>query len=157
MIPAIIDSPKTWKSSYKEFPKYYQNDLPCRNTIDPELHLWETYWKSFTGTLPETITDTLKATHEMSKSFPNMYSSLRLLATIPVNSCECERAVSVLRRVKTYLRNKMGAERLNGLSLMTIHRGIKLDFDEILTKFATMHKRRMQLVDILDDDELHHE
>ena len=89
----------------------------------------------------------------MRKTFPNIYIILRILATIPVTSCECERAVSVLRRLKTYLRNKMSGDRLNGLSLMTIHRDIKLNYEQILTKFARDNPRRMELIDILDDQE----
>ena len=90
----------------------------------------------------------------MRRSFPNIYAALRLLATLPVTYCECERAVSVLRRLKTYLRSTMEQSRLNGLSLLSIHRDITLDFDENLTRFARQHLRRMELVDILSDDEI---
>ena len=72
-----------------------------------------------------------KYTHDMRKSFPNIHKALIILSKIPFTSCECERAISVLRRVKTYLRNTMSQKRLNELSLMTIHRDIKLDYDEI--------------------------
>ena len=88
----------------------------------------------------------------MRKTFPNIYAALRILATIPVTSCECERAVSVLRRLKTYLRSTMLQDRLNGLSLMTVHRDIALNYDEILNRFAREHPQRMELLDILADE-----
>ena len=153
MIPAYLIKLNAWKAEYMIFFQTYENDMPSINPIAPELHLWETFWKNFTGDLPKTINETLKIVHPMQETFPNMYCSLRLLATIPVTSCECERAVSVLRRLKTYLRNRMVEERLNGLSLMTIHRDIVLDYEEILTRFAIQNPRRLELVNILDDNE----
>ena len=107
-------------------------------SILPELLLWEIFW--------EMDTKTLKITHQMRRSFPNIFAELRLLATMPV--------VSVLHCLKTYLRSTMENSRLIGLSLMSIHRDITLDFDEILTRFARQHPQRMELVDILSDDEI---
>ena len=143
-----------WKISFMEFAKVYENDLECMNTLVPELLMWQTYWcKEFRGDLPSTVAATLKCIFPIKSSFPNIYSALRVLATIPVTSCECERAISVLRRLKTYLRSKMGQGRLNGLALMSIHRDLPLDIDDVINRFARMHPRRMELIDILDDDE----
>ena len=55
------------------------------------------------------------ASHNM---FPNVHQIFRLVCNIPVTSCECERSVSVLRRLKTYLRSNLGQERLSGLALL---------------------------------------
>ena len=127
-------------------------DLPSPNSISPELLMWEPYWRTeFKGILPSSISQTLKMTHPVISSFPNVYAALRVLATIPVTSCECKRAVSVLRRLKTYLRSTMKQKILNGLSLMSIHRDIELDFENIVTRFATQHPRKMELLNILDD------
>jgi hypothetical protein len=38
----------------------------------------------------------------------------------------------VLRRLKTYLRNTTGENRLNGLAVMNIHRDIVVTTDEII-------------------------
>ena len=114
--------------------------------------IFGTRFGEYEGSLPSSITKTLKITHEMRKSFPNIYAALRILATIPVTSCEVEQAVSVLRRLKTYLWSTMENDRLNGLSLMTIHHDIVLNFDEILNRFARDHPRRMELLEIFSDD-----
>ena len=148
----INDADGLWKSDFLDFVDCYAGDIPSANSILAELLLWETYWSSiYKGTLPSSVSDTLKKTHKMRKSFPNIYAALRVLATIPVTSCECERAVSVFRRLKTNLRSTMVQERLNGLSLMNIHRNIKLNYEDILTRFARQHPRRMELVNLLDD------
>jgi hypothetical protein len=41
-----------------------------------------------------------------------MNKLLQILRTIPVNVCGCERSFSSLRRIKTYIRNTTGQERL---------------------------------------------
>ena len=75
---------------------------------------------------------------------------LLLMATTPVTSCECERSFSRLRTIKTYLRSTMSEDRLNGLSLLYIHKDIDIDCDYIISKFALRNPRRMQLINILD-------
>jgi hypothetical protein len=52
-----------------------------------------------------------------------------------------ERSFSILRRLKTYLRNTMGEERLNGLALMNVHRGIQLDISEVLDRMSKKNRR----------------
>ena len=48
--------------------------------------------------------DILKQTDPLI--FPNIFTMLKILA-LPVTTCSCERSVSVLRRMKTYLRTTM--------------------------------------------------
>ena len=86
-------------------------------------------------------------------SFPNVFTILQILATIPVTSCSCERSISCLRYLKNYLRGTMGEERLNGLAIMHAHRNIPLDLDEIIDLFASLHPRRMRMANILCSDD----
>ena len=67
--------------------------------------------------------------------FPNIYIFLRIGCTLPVTSCENERANSTLKNLKTFLRNKMGQERLSSLALMHIHYNLLIDFDDVIDKF----------------------
>ena len=55
---------------------------------------------------------------------------------IPVTSCECERSVSELRRLKLYLQSTMSEDRLNGLALMSIHQYFQVVSDDVLDRFA---------------------
>ena len=53
---------------------------------------------------------------------PEFAKALKILAMIPATSCSAERWFSSLRRLKTYLRNSMGQERLSSLALLHIER-----------------------------------
>ena len=54
-------------------------------------------------TVPTTASATLKEiNHTM---YPNITECLRILSTLPVTTCECERNVSALRLLITYLRS----------------------------------------------------
>jgi len=65
----------------------------------------------------------------------SMNEFLKILWTIPVNSCECERSFSCLKRLKSYLRHSMGEERLSGIALLNIERNFEINLDEIVTDF----------------------
>ena len=59
-----------------------------------------------------------------------------------------------MRRLKSYLRSTMKAERFNGLALLTTHRSKDINLINVRRRFINMHKRRMELLyDILSMDE----
>ena len=47
----------------------------------------------------------------------------RIMATLPVTSCECEHSIGLLRLVKSSPCSNMGQNRLNGLALLHSHQG----------------------------------
>jgi hypothetical protein len=57
----------------------------------------------------------------------SVFTAINIAGCIPVTVVLVELSFSTLKRLKTYLRNTMGHERLNGLTLMNAHRGIQLD------------------------------
>ena len=61
-------------------------------------------------------------------------------------------SVIALKYLKTYLRNTMGQERLNGLALMYVHRDKNMDIEQLIDLFAQMHPRRIRMANILHDD-----
>ena len=71
--------------------------------------------------------------------FYNIFAVLHVLATIPwpisSSSCDFERSISTLRKLKNYLRNTMSHDRLNGLAVMDTHAEIKLDLNELIDLF----------------------
>ena len=81
----------------------------------------------------------------------NIYTILQILITIPILSASCERSISTIRNLKTYLRNTMVQDRLNGLALMHAHREIELHLEKIIDLFATLHPRRMRMENILNE------
>ena len=50
------------------------------------------------------------------------------------------------------MRGTTAQERLNGLAALSVHCNMNISENEIIDKFARMHPRRMQMIDILDSD-----
>ena len=106
-IPALMAKYSNWKRHVKTFMIENKDDMVNVNTFDAEIDLWDTYWlKNWNKELPGTVEETLENFSKLL--YPNMYRVLHLLAVLPVTTCSCERSISTLRRIKTYLRNTMG-------------------------------------------------
>ena len=143
----------SWNTDVMEFVQIYSDDLPEMESLKAEMDIWKMYWlQKFSGKLPDHISTTLKEMVMMKTTFPNIYTALCILGTIPITTCQCERSVSALRRLKTYMRGTMAQERLNGLAALSVHRNMNISENEIIDKFARMHPRRMQMIDILHSD-----
>ena len=73
----------------------------------------------------------------------NIYRLLTIFATLPVSIATPERSFSILKLVKTYLRNSMADERLSALAFLHIHKGTTLttDPEDILPEFAKRNRR----------------
>ena len=128
-----------WKEEFKPVASFYYDDLPNPLALDAELSLWHTYWKSYTGPCPSNITATLKSVNFVS--FENIKVILRILGTLPITSCECERSISALRTLKDYKRTTNVEERLNGLAMIKIHQEIVPDIGKVIDKFSTGNTR----------------
>jgi hypothetical protein len=77
-----------WKEQFQTFCNFYSDDFPNFAAMEAELLLWENYWETFKGTIPDNISLTLKAVS--FPGFKNIKVALRILGTLPVTSCECE-------------------------------------------------------------------
>ena len=102
--------------------------------------------------LPHTIAETLKAVLPIKDIIPTIVKLLRLLGTIPVTACECERCNSALKRLKTYSRSTMGQERMDSLALSHIHRYVVVKPEAVISEFARRNPRRLAFERILEDD-----
>ena len=70
---------------------------------------------------------------------------------IPTSSCSAERSFSALRRIKTYLRNTIGDERLSAVAILSIEREttnfIKASrMEVIINQFAEQKEARKPLL-----------
>jgi hypothetical protein len=76
--------------------------------------------------------------------YPNVSIAYRILLTVPVTVASAERSFSKLKLLKNYLRSTMSQERLNGLAMCTIERGIldSIDLSTVLDDFASRNARR---------------
>ena len=70
---------------------------------------------------------------------------LQLFLTIPVTTATSERAISSLRRLKTYLRTTMSQDCLNYLMLLNCHkaRTDAIDLSKIASAFVSVNDRRL--------------
>ena len=112
MNDALKDSPAAWKNSVLKFANHYKDGMPLFCNINTELDIWMQYWSSSrpSDKLPKKLSDTLEATVQMDTTFPAIYQLLKVLATIPITTCQCERCISRLRIIKTYMRSTMTEE-----------------------------------------------
>ncbi|CAF3018270.1 unnamed protein product [Rotaria sp. Silwood2] len=145
LIPLHVVSTKF--NELKEVIEFYLDDLPSNDmiVIETEIDLWRSYWSSRSEhDRPTTIEQALKWTHDMRAFYPNIWRLLELFAVLPVTVANAERSFSVLKRIKTYLRNSMGDDRLSSLAILNIHQSIINDDEDsiqIVDNFVRQKRR----------------
>ena len=104
--------------------------------------------------------DVLTATYKLIKwmhddgirdILPSFKAAANILASIPATSCSAERSFSALRRIKTYLRNRLGDEQLSAVAILNIERETTNCIEanrmaEIIDEFARQNDIRKQLL-----------
>lgn len=94
--------------------------------------------------------DFISQNSELSETFSETLKLVKLLITIPMASAEAERCFSTLKRIKTFLRNTMGQERLSALAMLSKERDLIEsipDFNQrVIDKFAAAKDRRMDFL-----------
>ena len=150
LLPATISKSHSVidRGTFPSVLQLYEDDLPASLSLDAELDLWQQHWIAHPN-LASQLNTPEKALHHADKDFyPNINVLLRIMATLPVTSCECERSISLLRLVKSSLRSSMGQNRLNGLALLHSHQGsfVTITPEEVVEEFAISNPRRMTLI-----------
>ena len=86
----------------------------------------------------------------LKESFHEMTKLIEILITIGMTTSEAERCFSALNRIKTFLRNSMGQDRLNSLCMLAIERTFINSFstfkDKIIDSFVRAKNRRMDFI-----------
>ena len=148
IVPSALMDKSILPCTHQDLLDSYSEDIPSPRYLESELDLWKHKWQSTSSQqLPGSPADAL--VHASQNMYPNIHTILRLICTLPVTSCECERSVSALRCLKTYLQSTMGQERLSGLALMHNHYGMQINLEEVIGIFAGKKPRRMMLMDPL--------
>ena len=128
LLPQVVKEQtdvRIWKNDAKLFLESNKSDVPHPFGIDAELDLWQIYWsRKEEVELPDKIYKVLMVIEK--EIFPNIFIGLKLLATLPSTTCEVKRSISVIRHLKSYVRNTMTQTRLNALALLNVHRDIKV-------------------------------
>ena len=123
----------------------YCHLISDKETINAEYILWRKKWENHDiKDLPSNVIDALNNCN--CELFPNIFELLKVFASIPVTTCTPERTFSTIKRLKNYLRNSTGQERLVGLALMSIHRSCKVNTEEVIAEFSSKKARRLKLL-----------
>lgn len=82
-------------------------------------------------------------TNDLIDVFPNLYTVLKIYLTLPITSCEAERAFSKVTIKKNY-RTAMMEDKLNWLSIFSIESDItkSLTYDEAIKAFTQGKSRK---------------
>jgi hypothetical protein len=127
--------------------KLWETDLPEPTCVEAEFHTWVCKWRRAVGEgidLPSSVMESLKECN--ADFFPNLHTLLRLICTLPVTTAECERTISHIRTLKSYLRSTMGQERLNGLALLKIHWAVPVDHEDAVNIFLRCYNTQVTLL-----------
>lgn len=120
----------------------FYTEKVSQSAIESEYILWCHKWcKIPKAERPQTIMTILDACD--INFYAHINYLLKVLVTLPVSTCEVERSFSSLKRIKTYLRNSMENERLNGLALMSIHYPVPFSTDQVLDEMAKKPKLKL--------------
>ena len=138
LIPSVIVERDI---TVKDMIEQYQDDLTMSINAEEEFFRWKRRWESLSkNDCPSTIASSLKSCdHDM---YPNLHVLLRICATIPVTSCECERSGNVLKRLHTYLRASMGKTRLSALALLHANYDANIGIEKVIDIFARKKERK---------------
>ncbi|KAL4090965.1 hypothetical protein QTP88_025717 [Uroleucon formosanum] len=105
-----------------------------------------TLWQSKIQRCEKIPNNGLKALDICNKEiYPNNFVLLKVLCTLPVPTSSNERMFSTLKIVKTYLRNTMSKNRLNGLAILVVHKNITIDLEEVINELA-LKPRKVDLL-----------
>ncbi|XP_068209103.1 52 kDa repressor of the inhibitor of the protein kinase-like [Palaemon carinicauda] len=127
---------------------YWENGLPSPLSLTDELNHWKNRF-SIENQLLTNLRECIRLCDP--DIYLNIYELLAFGCVSPVGSSTAERSFSALRRVKTYLRNRMSVERLTELCLMHIHHNVEVDVKAIIGMFINENSRRLFTKNILMD------
>ncbi|KAF0722913.1 52 kDa repressor of the inhibitor of the protein kinase-like [Aphis craccivora] len=95
------------------------DNLSEPDIVIAEIKMWKNVLKRIEeDQKPKTVIQFLQLCDE--DLFPNIYKLIKILCILPVRTCTSERSFSSLRNLKTYLKNTVSEDRLNGLAICLI-------------------------------------
>ena len=104
----MITSSESGNGNLVNILQLYEDDLPSPATFSAEFDLWSQKWNADQHKAAELSTPEKALVFADSDFYPNIRRLLKIMATLPVTSCECERSISMLKLVKSPLRSTMG-------------------------------------------------
>ena len=81
--------------------------------------------------------------------YPNTFVLLKIVATLPVTSCECKRSASSLHRLHSFMRSSMTEDGLIAVGLIHIHYDMPIDKERVIDLFTSQNPRKMAFESLL--------
>ena len=108
LVPSVICNVND--VSFDDLICFYNDDLPNPSVVATEILRWKAKWeRQGAEDRPESLATAIQQCDK--DFFPNIYALLHFGCTVPVTSSENERANSVLKNLKSFLRSTQGQER----------------------------------------------
>ena len=100
LVPSVIQESQITAHKLTNSVDLYKDDLPSPQLFFVEFQRWKI--KVQAGIIKaDSCAASLKACDP--DDFPNLYILLKIVATLPMTSCECERSISTMRRLTLLL------------------------------------------------------
>ena len=100
--------------------------------MEADFQCWKRHWlRREPQERPRTVLHALSEART-SGSFPAISTLLQIFATLPVTTASSERSFSALKMLKSYLRATMTQQRMNGLSMLHVHKDLPLDKEAVI-------------------------
>ena len=128
---------------------FYDGDFD-RNSFESQL---ETFKEAITienqtgkEITIEAIRTFFKENSEMCTLLSEVSKLLKLILVLPATNATSERSFSALKRVKSYLRTRMGQERMNNIMVLHVHKDLteKINLVQVGNDFVSGHEYRLQ-------------
>lgn len=88
--------------------------------------------------------------NKLCNTFSETVKLLNILCTLPMTTVESERCFSTLKRIKTFLRNTMGGDRLCALAMLSMEKVLIKQIpnfnEQVIDHFAKSKNRRIDLL-----------
>ncbi|KAJ8297606.1 hypothetical protein KUTeg_024137 [Tegillarca granosa] len=123
---------------------YSYDFIGDKEAFQSEVSRWKIRWSLDDGSESEKPVD-LKSTVDSTNKdlYPNIFTCLVILLTMPVSTASAERAFRVMRRVKTYFRSTMTSQRMSGLAMLHSYKNVHIDIDKIINEFVGKSNRKL--------------
>lgn len=139
----------------------YQGDVPSEENLKltlgqhasdfdiDDLYTQLKMLKNLPGKKPSNCTEILNQFRDFTDVTKNLLKEVLkfviLIMTVPTSAATSERSFSALRRLKTYLRQRMTQKRLNHVSVLHIHKEMtaKLNLNDIMREFISRNNRKI--------------
>jgi len=78
--------------------------------------------------------------------YEEIFKLIKIYLTVPITSAQAERAFSVLKILKTWLRTTMEDERVSDLAIIKMACDANVDYELIIEEFVKIKERRLKLI-----------